>query len=1339
MSALCTALKDPTLDRWRNATTSSSSSCPATHLTRSGNPELWILHFSQSGFTAPHLLLALVTAGVVLASFARPAPRTRVARWIADRALTESQFLFVRTRVAALGAAAAYAVGGIGVATESKALWFVMAAVADVAGFEMQMALAALAWRLRKGDAEMAVVQRAVEMVLTVGVPALVYLLLAFGHAISFGDATIARAMLYGNLGFWALRAGIAVWCLVRIASTPQIPNLRDSKIDAFNVILSVCIVVTWVWHTTASLSLFCLNVRPFNTPSVRYMEWFSLTLLSLAMLFVAAETAAPPPEVSTVFSVQINADSAPVEPRPSSKLHRKEVVDYESHPNIVEAGREKSPTRFGLPAAKQDSDMTLIEGPGERVDRRGTVVDASPRAPGPPRQPLAIVAAAGVTLALTAVFVADAFVLRTPDTALPLAVSASLATALAVHVASDCWGGDDWTPAKSLRVLPALALASPVVPVVVFSGARTLAANLAWLACGTVAVAWCERADARADAEAFLESGKIGRRILGAVGRRRAARDGPAVKYRPAVKVFFQALCLMMGAVAWAASLMAGYYVPLGVYVCAVGVLLCCGAVRVGVGRVWASKRAAAVFAAVAVGGVVVVMMPAVARYPGRVAGRGAVKSFVLTPPFGSGDFNVTRLAERRVAGFYIAASWNVTTNIQSFLRALSYAVNSNGTIYFEVNDSFKVLSDISPIVCQLPESVPLAFVATTWRSYGLLHSMNLTSPILMHHGSVGSTTPLIAPPQSPLAKYTTVDGVFEADMVVQDAWQVLQPRIVRHAVVGSGTGVEGRSRGVMARAAWFVGAERLWGKKKKKKKKKKKEDKEEEEEEAATNGKMASPLSFYSFVLPGGSVAQGLAAPKEEKPRTSKSVVSSESKRKDEGRRRRPAAAAAPGNARRPRSVITPVDLTANGDLHLNSLIIVIVVTQHRRLLLHLRLLRRTRRMRHEQRLSRCIRSGFTCIRSLLTAVPHRDLVQLRLGRPGCKGFGIVLGNEGPGMFRAFSEYTQLCAAMRMEECSVCARAVDGDAALQAYAAGGSLPRCNVLAAYGLVCKVMPDMSNCALQQKTCSLPTLTASPPLTPLCNPAGSGSSSDTGGFIDSAPVMRMYLHTGISEYVLFRNFVPRTTVEYFGACVLTAVMAVVMMAVESARRRMRAAWEEGRRARVRVEKRRRRMAKREARAAVGPKSDEGTATSSSAASTGGSSTKREEASPAGTCCAAPSQAPASPPPVVVDLRTPPPHPPAPGPSRLPPLVHRLRITLTAFYHSFSLRTESRHAAAAVLRTIEVALAYALMLVVMTFNVGLICAALVGVFVGNWVFGRELAGEEKGGAAEGDCCI
>jgi len=97
-----------------------------------------------------------------------------------------------------------------------------------------------------------------------------------------------------------------------------------------------------------------------------------------------------------------------------------------------------------------------------------------------------------------------------------------------------------------------------------------------------------------------------------------------------------------------------------------------------------------------------------------------------------------------------------------------------------------------------------------------------------------------------------------------------------------------------------------------------------------------------------------------------------------------------------------------------------------------------------------------------------------------------------QAPNSSYCFSLITDMCSEMFMDGCAECTKS------------------CEYLQYYSDMCLSMPDMSDCADWKKMCS--------PIGdwPLCNSEAAG-----------VPIMRMYFHTGIMDYVLFKKWVPRS--------------------------------------------------------------------------------------------------------------------------------------------------------------------------------------------------------------------
>ena len=106
-----------------------------------------------------------------------------------------------------------------------------------------------------------------------------------------------------------------------------------------------------------------------------------------------------------------------------------------------------------------------------------------------------------------------------------------------------------------------------------------------------------------------------------------------------------------------------------------------------------------------------------------------------------------------------------------------------------------------------------------------------------------------------------------------------------------------------------------------------------------------------------------------------------------------------------------------------------------------------------------------------------------------------------------------------------------------------------CDLLATYSKLCKAMPDMSQCAAWKTMCvNIPDWN-------ICSYSGA----------DSPPEMRMYFHTGILDYILFKEWVPRTIGIYFvnliinlklgsyvGSCIAVFIMGFISEVIKAFR-------------------------------------------------------------------------------------------------------------------------------------------------------------------------------------------
>ncbi|ORY05660.1 Ctr-domain-containing protein [Basidiobolus meristosporus CBS 931.73] len=149
------------------------------------------------------------------------------------------------------------------------------------------------------------------------------------------------------------------------------------------------------------------------------------------------------------------------------------------------------------------------------------------------------------------------------------------------------------------------------------------------------------------------------------------------------------------------------------------------------------------------------------------------------------------------------------------------------------------------------------------------------------------------------------------------------------------------------------------------------------------------------------------------------------------------------------------------------------------------------------------------------------------------GCKAWVSLCGNSTSVVKQCKSEpeipnipttaeasgfITSICTEMNMPGCEKC-KSSSGMSKRQMDMSGSQT--CDYLSVYSDLCKSMPNMSQC---QKWSSMCTATKD---LPYCT---AGSTSDG----EPAPSMIMYFHTGIHEYILFKNWIPKTSGQMAGA-------------------------------------------------------------------------------------------------------------------------------------------------------------------------------------------------------------
>ncbi|KAJ3043520.1 hypothetical protein HDV00_004909 [Rhizophlyctis rosea] len=116
-------------------------------------------------------------------------------------------------------------------------------------------------------------------------------------------------------------------------------------------------------------------------------------------------------------------------------------------------------------------------------------------------------------------------------------------------------------------------------------------------------------------------------------------------------------------------------------------------------------------------------------------------------------------------------------------------------------------------------------------------------------------------------------------------------------------------------------------------------------------------------------------------------------------------------------------------------------------------------------------------------------------------------------------------ICTEMSMDGCDRCK-----------LTPTSTYAECDLLQTYSYLCKSMPSMSQCAQYTSLCS-----ANPGLDQYC---AVSATSDP-------PEMKMYFHTGIRDFVLFYEWVPRTTGHYVGALIGAFLLGLIYEAFQAA--------------------------------------------------------------------------------------------------------------------------------------------------------------------------------------------
>lgn len=200
-------------------------------------------------------------------------------------------------------------------------------------------------------------------------------------------------------------------------------------------------------------------------------------------------------------------------------------------------------------------------------------------------------------------------------------------------------------------------------------------------------------------------------------------------------------------------------------------------------------------------------------------------------------------------------------------------------------------------------------------------------------------------------------------------------------------------------------------------------------------------------------------------------------------------------------------------------------------------------------------CNAAEFTCLSNVSVSTLNDELCQEMNGMPGCS-LRAECGTKKSGNCDEKLIYALICQDMpRMSGCaayrsrceaaptcnllpsskttteqiySICNEMAMPGCETCKVSSTSVYAECDLLGTYSFLCKAMPNMRQCGEYDSLCSNDSTL------PWC-----GTSSTK---LDP-PIMRMFFHFGLSDYVLFESWVPRNGIQYFVAFVGCFLLAI----------------------------------------------------------------------------------------------------------------------------------------------------------------------------------------------------
>ncbi|ORY48624.1 Ctr-domain-containing protein [Rhizoclosmatium globosum] len=122
-------------------------------------------------------------------------------------------------------------------------------------------------------------------------------------------------------------------------------------------------------------------------------------------------------------------------------------------------------------------------------------------------------------------------------------------------------------------------------------------------------------------------------------------------------------------------------------------------------------------------------------------------------------------------------------------------------------------------------------------------------------------------------------------------------------------------------------------------------------------------------------------------------------------------------------------------------------------------------------------------------------------------------------------------ICHSMPMDGCELCPTAT----AVSTSSTTAKIAQCDWFGVYADLCIQMPEMPECIQFSAMCN------ATPKFPLC--PNSGAPSDPRIPLPP-PTMQMYFHFSLSEYILFKAWLPRSTLQFTLSCIALFSLAIL---------------------------------------------------------------------------------------------------------------------------------------------------------------------------------------------------